>query len=62
MKRGKLEKHLTKRGCHFNYHDGNHDFWVNPKTRQAFPVRGTRRSTDLPRVAFATARRSRAEW
>jgi len=50
MKRRDLEKHLSKHGCVFKAHGGNHDTWINPSngTKTSVPRhREVRASTAL---------------
>jgi len=50
VKKRDLEQHLRKHGCYFHHHGGNHDIWLNPKTRSESAVG---RHRDIP---FGTAR------
>ncbi len=46
MKRSELVKILTKHGCKFIEHGGNHDKFYSPLTGKTFPV--WRHAKDIP--------------
>lgn len=47
MKRRDLIKLLTDMGCVLVRHGGNHDWYLNPKTKQTQPVPGHKEVNEL---------------